>query len=263
MTKVQVFFLMKRFGYSSVTKLAEKLGLRGQGDRGEAEGEDGDARPGGFGASSRGEETSFKGAGGVGGGLDDQLLEGKVARNEWGYYGYHLRTDLGDGIGGEIQLHTPQSWALKLQTDSFYEKWRDYSEEQRAGLPPERQREYEEDKAQSTMLWNNFISSLSPDIMASASDAVTGTERIDWPTVPSKTTQEPEAGSKTSGGLPSRAGRESSIRPSASMEKPLELASIMREGVSSSESFITSPPKTIILPGKTAGIKTEQVRKRA
>ena len=47
--------------------------------------------------------------------------------NRSGYRGIHLTIDLGDGIRGEIQLSTPQAWAIKKETDAIYEKWRNIS----------------------------------------------------------------------------------------------------------------------------------------
>jgi hypothetical protein len=130
--------------------------------------------------------------------------------NNLGYRAVHLSTDLGDGINGEIQLHTRESWGIKEVTDGIYGRWRD---KDLAKLTPEELKEYNDDIIKSQKLWNGFWDNQPLETKRLAASSVNGLASMSDPAVPLKGTHEPF--SNTSGSLPSANGEVSTTLPSS------------------------------------------------
>ncbi|MEG0585763.1 MAG: hypothetical protein RR504_05190, partial [Christensenellaceae bacterium] len=84
-----------------------------------------------------------------------------ILPTEWGYQGLHITFRNADGLGAEIQLTTPQHWAVKLESDAIYEKWRnveDYTKLNKVGRT-----EYLSDRVKSLQMWNQLN---LPDLMS-------------------------------------------------------------------------------------------------
>ena len=137
---------------------------------------------------------------------DDSLI-GEVfieePLNESGYRGIHLALNLGDGINGEIQLHTRKSWKIKKETDKIYEKLRNADKDK---FSPEEMKAYRVDMKKSQKLWNDFWDNQSLDIKRRASDSVKGLafQVRSIKSGPSNGAHLPAL--NTSGGLPSSIG---------------------------------------------------------
>jgi len=167
--------------------------------------------------------------------------------NQFGYRGINLSVTLGDGINGEIQIHTPESWQLKLETDEIYRKWRDIEPKKIQEGPPEIRALYERDLERSYALWDEFWNRVTPEVRRAASSAVMGLESVTWPNVPSNSSQAPPF--QTTGTLPSRMGEMSMTLPSDRTPYP-------ENGIS------TSPPSSSV-PQTTPGVQSSQASQPA
>lgn len=76
--------------------------------------------------------------------------------NIFGYKGIFAATRLGEGINGEIQIHTKTSWALKEKTDKIYQRWRKYEKGGKFKIPEDKFAEYLKDIEESRQLWTEF-----------------------------------------------------------------------------------------------------------
>lgn len=106
--------------------------------------------------------------------------------NRTGYRGIHLVAELGDGINGEIQLTTPEAWAIKKQTDKYYQKWRDIKPKD---MTPNQIAERERDYTENARLWQEYYDGITPDVIRMASSSVMGLESKRSPQVPENGTQ--------------------------------------------------------------------------
>lgn len=150
--------------------------------------------------------------------------------NQFGYRGINLTVRLGDGIGGEIQIHTKESWALKEWSDKIYGKWRDYPKSKREDLSLEETKQYLADKKASYDAWANFWGNIPAETKEalSALDSGRESQAADMVT-PTAGTQEPKASSKT-------------LAPSSSSQNSLPSSSL-ETGIKSD--ILESPPKNI------------------
>ena len=138
-----------------------------------------------------------------------------------GYRGIFIYRSLGDGINGEVQVHTPASWELKKITDKLYQPARQWT-----GLPAEKipQADNEQKNAmekESKRLWTEFYAGMAAEEKAAASSSLSQLASDSSPQVPLKGDQ-PAAGwrgSKTSDRVPGRFGSRSSTRPSDNLAK--------------------------------------------
>ena len=106
--------------------------------------------------------------------------------NRTGYRGIHLVAELEDGINGEIQLTTPEAWAIKKQTDKYYQKWRDIKPKD---MTPNQIAERERDYTENAQLWQEYYDGITPDVIRMASSSVMGLESKRSPQVPESGTQ--------------------------------------------------------------------------
>ena len=114
--------------------------------------------------------------------------------NSSGYRGIHLTADLGDGIKGEIQISTPEAWAIKKQTDAIYDKWRNFDE---FSLTDAQAAERAADYTKSMEMWEEYYDSFTPEVRRMASSSVMGLESSQVPNTPLKGTQAPSINSFT------------------------------------------------------------------
>lgn len=91
--------------------------------------------------------------------------------NEFGYRGINATVSLGEGINGEVQVHTAESWALKKQTDPLYCRWRDEDE---ATLSAEQAAAFRADVERCWALWADYWGKVPADRKAAISEAVKG-----------------------------------------------------------------------------------------
>lgn len=133
----------------------------------------------------------------------------------------NLTVDLGDGINGEIQVHTKQSWKFKQITDKIYRRWRNYREEDIAKLPQSLQAKHQRDIDRCSQLWDNFFEKVPLEVREAVTSAVMGLPSQSLPRVipSSEVTGRQVPESKISGTRPERRGRKSSTRPSESLQK--------------------------------------------
>jgi hypothetical protein len=136
--------------------------------------------------------------------------------NKFGYRGIHLSGDLGDGINGEVQIHSKKSWDLKI-----YHKWRNLTDSDVTDLTAEEQKEYFSDIEKNQTMWKSFWDDQTREvrdaIISAARESETGLESVTAPSLPEKSSHLP-ADDNTSGTLPSFMGEASSNRPSRSIE---------------------------------------------
>ena len=114
--------------------------------------------------------------------------------NSSGYRGIHLTADLGDGIKGEIQISTPEAWAIKKQSDAIYDKWRNFDE---FTLTDAQAAERAADYTKSMEMWEEYYNSFTPEVRRMASSSVMGLESSQVPNTPLKGTQAPSINSFT------------------------------------------------------------------
>jgi len=81
--------------------------------------------------------------------------------NDFGYKGINTNVDLGDGYKGEVQVHTPESWKIKKESDAIYQKWRDKVDDT---LSPDELKEYQKDIEHSIKLSDNYWGNLPEDL---------------------------------------------------------------------------------------------------
>lgn len=94
--------------------------------------------------------------------------------NQFGYRGINANISLGDRINGEIQIHTPESWALKKETDKIYRKWRDVIDQPENSLSPGQDQEAKRDIAYCRKVWDDYWAAVAPEVKASISEAGKG-----------------------------------------------------------------------------------------
>lgn len=76
-----------------------------------------------------------------------------IAPTEWGYRGYHITFKNADGISAEIQLTRPDVWAVKLESDKIYERWRNV---EFATADAKTQMAYLADRDKSLKMWDQI-----------------------------------------------------------------------------------------------------------
>lgn len=168
--------------------------------------------------------------------------------NKFGYRGVHLTTRFADGTGAEVQLHTPESWAVKEKTDPLYRKWRTLTAEDEASLTAEQKAEYKADVTESRRLWRDYWAGVNEESRAASSAIGKGLESVMSPTVPRNVDQRPVDGSRTRGDFPERIGSSSRMRPSDKRENRSENSASGGMGQTPSESQGT-------VARNTAGVK--------
>ncbi|MCX5717412.1 MAG: hypothetical protein NTW44_03705 [Nitrospirae bacterium] len=132
--------------------------------------------------------------------------------NQFGYRGLHITLDMGDGISGEIQLHTRGSEKIKKITEIIYRDYRNWTKKDIEALPPEELHKYRTDMKRSNDLWKNYWDTIDPSVKAAASSAVKGLESDITPTLTfPPSTQTPSLKSK--GTLPESSGLKSITEP--------------------------------------------------
>jgi hypothetical protein len=82
--------------------------------------------------------------------------------NDFGYKGINTNADLGDGYKGEVQVHTPESWKIKKESDAIYQKWRDKDFNK---FTAEAKNEFEQDKNNNVDLFSNYWNNLPKDLI--------------------------------------------------------------------------------------------------
>ena len=141
------------------------------------------------------------------------------AHNQFGYRGMMLTTRLPGGLNGEVQVHTPDSWQLKKQTDKSYRRWRTYSDVEMEMLPADVQEGAKADIAAGLKAWTDYWDNVPSPVREEASAAVSGVESITAPNLPANLTQPPTPASQTRTPAPLDMGRRSITLPSESKPK--------------------------------------------
>lgn len=133
--------------------------------------------------------------------------------NQFGYRGINATKRLAEGYGGEIQVHTTDSWALKLQTDEIYRRWRDSSEIRTAPLLV--REKYKADIRQSVRAWKRYWDAVPKAGRAAISASVSGMDSVESANVtPTASTQRPSSSTWT----PQPSSDSRKTRPSLSRE---------------------------------------------
>jgi ppGpp synthetase/RelA/SpoT-type nucleotidyltranferase len=120
--------------------------------------------------------------------------------NNTGYRAIHLVMPMGDGVNGEIQVHTSEAWAIKKKSDEIYDKWRNVPYNKNN---PEQEAARKSDYEESRAMWDNYFATVPDEVKRNASASVNGLALKRSPTIPLNGTQEPltnivpEASSKT------------------------------------------------------------------
>jgi len=132
--------------------------------------------------------------------------------NYWGYRGVNSSRAMGDGLNGEIQVHTESSWRLKEKfSDPIFRKWRDELVED---LSKQQLREFYGDVERSWNAWANYFGKVPLATKSRISFALRRRESV------RSAGQRPLAGSQ----LPlfstdQLSGRTRTTRPSSSRER--------------------------------------------
>lgn len=144
--------------------------------------------------------------------------------NQLGYRGVHATKDLGDGIHGEVQLHTKDSWMLKESwSDEVYRQWRLYEKDGKLQVPPEMREALDKDLTESFSRWENLVDrEADQDLRARIAAAVStksGSELTISPSVPSNSFQVTPSSAVTTGQAPLASGVTSKTLPSGNFAK--------------------------------------------
>lgn len=96
-----------------------------------------------------------------------------------GYRGLHLTWDDG-GVGVELQLTTPEVWAVKMKSEEIYAKWREFEANgaDPNSVPAEVYEEYEQDIARSLEMWSQLAPVLPDFTMFATSSSDSGVPSI-------------------------------------------------------------------------------------
>jgi len=182
--------------------------------------------------------------------------------NQFGYRGINANVGLKDGIKGEIQVHTQDSWNLKKVTDATYRKWRDYSKSDLLELYRTNRalfEQYRGDIRKCATAWKDYWGSVPAEIKERISSSWSGLLSVAEPTdTPFALTQ--ESRTKTFG--PSSESQ--SNRPSESRDTngrsltikhpiPVTEASATAEGVTSR---VIPPAKPLVTPSPNESNRT-------
>lgn len=163
--------------------------------------------------------------------------------NHYGYRGVHVTFPLGDGITGELQLHTEQSWRTKIVTsDPIYRKWREYTAFK--DIPTLREKiNFTKDLKKSNEAWEKVAKSYPAGLSDEISSAVSRfASRTAEGAMSPPSTQAPSL--NTSGLPPVSTGARSTTLPSSNLQNL-------------NESSIESPfPSYKIIPGKESQSKS-------
>lgn len=163
--------------------------------------------------------------------------------NQFGYRGIQATTKFANGINGEIQFHTKESWELKTWSDKIYKKWRPYENNGKLEVPADKVEQFKKDMDESHRRWEEFWNKIPQEVRESASSSVIGLESVIMPSVPSKASQ-PLPGLKTKAQSPLSIGRKSITRSVPSVKIP-------KSGISKPPVSVKSiPPKTVSVKQK-------------
>ena len=81
--------------------------------------------------------------------------------NEFGYKGFHLLVDMGEGITGEIQIHSEEGWNFKKTiSDPIYKQWRNVAIDQ---APQEVRDVFNQQTKMTRAAWDKIVSPLDED----------------------------------------------------------------------------------------------------
>lgn len=140
--------------------------------------------------------------------------------NLFGYRGIQGSTKLENGLNGEIQLATRDSWLVKMKSDPIYGTWRDTTKEELLSGPVEKLKAYSQETRYSRKIWSDYAGSLPSDERAAISSIESGLDSITTssPKLPSAGTQAPSTSTlrNPAGNLSS--SPKSQILPSGSSE---------------------------------------------
>ena len=103
--------------------------------------------------------------------------------NHFGYRGINSTIPLGNGLSGEIQIHTAESWKVKLKTDEIYRKWRTWDRQK--GDPAERM-QFIQAYRKSARAWEDYFNSIPRNLRAAISAPLSGRESMIMPPVTGK-----------------------------------------------------------------------------
>jgi hypothetical protein len=139
--------------------------------------------------------------------------------NLYGSRGIMLSVSLGDRINGEIQLHTAASWAIKIETDPLYQKFRQWDGVDLDEIPATTAAAMRAAQQKSAALYDAFWDAVPADVKAAASAAVKGLDSRHMPAVtPLAAVQDLPLSTETRTPAPVDMPSLSSNRPSGSLE---------------------------------------------
>lgn len=123
----------------------------------------------------------------------ENMLGNLGSMESWGYGGVHSSIPLGDGINGEIQIHTREGWAIKEKSDVIYADWRNMLPEDIANLADAEKQKYFDDQGTSIKMWDDYAAAIPSGHLEAISDAVSNLPgRMSSSLTPSGSTSLPE-----------------------------------------------------------------------
>ena len=159
--------------------------------------------------------------------------------NFFGYRGVNSSLSLGNGINGEIQIHTPESWKLKLESDQIYTKWLDAisSNTPHESAAPAIRQVYEADIEKSKKMWESYWGNLPEDVRSAISESERGLASVKEAKVSEPASSQVPSGVSTRAMPPSRIGDVSTSRPSVNLPST---ASPLKENLAQEQQHVKS-----------------------
>ena len=178
--------------------------------------------------------------------------------NNSGYRGIHLSVAMDGGVNAEIQLSTPEAWAIKKQTDAIYDKWRNVDAET---MTPEQEAAYNQDYAASAKLWEDYYAGLTPEVKRMASSSVIGLASNQTPNLPLNDAQVESTNSNNGNGFVAASNRPSSVNEYSTQTPPAESDSIIPQNAKNSNTGAAQDEHVGLFGGNTVGAAQAPVRK--
>ena len=178
--------------------------------------------------------------------------------NKSGYRGIHLTVAMEGGVNAEIQLSTPEAWAIKKQTDEIYDKWRNIDAET---MTPEQEAAYNQDYAASSKLWEDYYAGLTPEVKRMASSSVMGLESSQTPNLPLNDTQAESTNSNNGSGFVAASNLPSSVSEYSTQTPPTESDGIIPQNAENSNTDAAQNEHVGLYGENTVGAAQAPVRK--
>lgn len=189
----------------------------------------------------------------------------EAKNTDQGYRGLHLTWEE-NGVGIELQLSTPEAWAVKMKTEEIYAKWREFEAQ---GITPESVdaetwAAYMRDCAESERLWSQLeLPDFSIWATTDSESRSAPHKSENWMGGSPGLTHAPSTSSnmRTEGSSTSLSTRPASVRTNLDIENTpssdtTSTESVAQEGESVNETQISTPDDVNSVGAAAAGFET-------